>query len=583
MSSRSATVPQHKIMQLLGVKGAFGKVVSWLFMSLLGIHKINRICKPIEHLKGIEFSEQALRRFGVTAVISQEDLDMIPKEGPFILCANHAFGSLDGLMLMSEVGKIRPDLKVLANFILSSIPALEDTFLPVNPFLDSQDKKSSHKGLRAALEHVENGGALAIFPSGEVSSDRNREHVVKDIEWQRGIMRIIKKLEVPVVPAYFHGGNSGFFHFLGRIHPSLRTVRLPRELTNKRGTVVTMKIGKPVPVSEIKAFATPEALGSYLWNRSYALEAELNNHIEENTTIVTAAEIEPHVNPDILRKELENLSDSILYKDSGFTCYLSRYDEIPNIIREIGICREETFRHIGEGTNASIDLDEYDKYYYHMHLWRDETNELVGAYRIGMGNEIIPKYGINGFYSNQFFHYSNDFSPVLQNAMELGRSFVVVESQKRPMSLNMLMKGLLCVIKRYPNLQYFFGPASITSSMPLLYRSLIVDYLTKSRGNREYSGMVRPNYPFVPNYLRLPVTKLVKADDTIEQFDRLLSRLSGGKYRIPTLVRRYVKFNCTFLAFNVDPDFNYSLDGLVLVDIRNLPEEDLAFLERGEN
>jgi len=583
MGSKSATIPQYKIKQLLGVKGIFGSTVSWLFMSLLGIHRINRICKPIEHLKGIEFSEQALKQFGVIPVVSEEDLSLIPKEGSFILCANHAFGSLDGLMIMSEIGKVRPDLKVLANFILSSIPALEDTFLPVNPFQESQDKKSSHKGLRLALEHIENGGALAIFPAGEVSSTSNPERVVKDIEWQRGIMKLIQKMEVPVVPAYFHGGNSKFFHFIGRIHKRLRTIRLPFELTNKRGSVITMKIGKPIPVSEIKAFNDPNSLGSYLWNKSYALEAEIEEKVAVNIATGSQARIENHINHDILLQELNGLSDSILYKDSGYTCYLNRYEEIPNIIRELGICREETFRNIGEGTNLSIDLDDFDKYYYHMHLWRDETNELVGAYRIGMGNEIMAKYGIKGFYSDQFFHYSDGFSSVLQNGIELGRSFIVSEAQKRPMSLNMLMKGLLCVIKRYPQIQYFFGPASITSAMPLLYRSLIVEFLTKSRLDKQFASMINPDHPFEPNFLRLTVDKLVKVDDSIEQFDRLLARLSGGKYRIPTLVRRYVKFNCTFLGFNVDPDFNYSLDGLVLVNTANLPEEDLAFLERGDD
>ncbi|MCK7538779.1 MAG: GNAT family N-acetyltransferase [Marinilabiliales bacterium] len=71
---------------------------------------------------------------------------------------------------------------------------------------------------------------------------------------------------------------------------------------------------------------------------------------------------------------------------------------------EIGRSRELTFRRAGEGTNKSIDIDEYDFYFYHLFIWDTEMNMLVGAYRLGKGKEIIATYGIKGFYISSLFY-----------------------------------------------------------------------------------------------------------------------------------------------------------------------------------
>lgn len=565
MDSCKDFFPKENVKTQLGLKGFASDLEATLVMSLLGIHKLNRILRPAAGLKGKDFAQKAVDLVGVTPVISEADLAYIPKSGPCIICANHPYGGIDGFMMISAVGKVRPDFLVMVNFLVASLPVLQDVTTAVNPFEGGATK--SVGGVRAAFGHVRNGGALIIFPAGQVSSDCNPEHVVKDIAWANGAMHLIQKVAAPVIPAFFDGCNSRFFHFIGKIHPRLRTIRLPAEVTNKRGTTVHLKFGKPVMPAELATYKTPEELGAYLRNRSYALEGLIPSS-GGSVTPRALCPIEPHVSPEVLHAELAGLESSLLYRESGYSCYLNSYGQIPNVIREIGICREETFRQNGEGTGNPIDLDEYDNHYLHLHLWCDATGELVGAYRVGIGKEILESKGLNGFYCNQFFHFKDSFIPTLRQSIELGRSFIVQKYQTVPNALKMLLfqgVGRLGVL--YPDAKRFIGPASLSSDIPKMFSSIMVEYFRQTSFDRELSQMTEPGNPFTPDFGKLDIDALNLSALTVDQFDKTLSRLSGGSYRLPPLVRAYAKANCRFIAFNVDKDFNDCIDALVTVEL----------------
>ena len=198
----------------LKVKGAFGAVLASAAMSAVGINRVNRIYSHIYQYDGIEFAEKFIEHMNIECDIDEQELENIPKEGPFIIVCNHPYGAIDGMLMLKTIGKIRPDFKILTNFILSYIPNLEKSFFPVNPFTDSPGLRSSLKGLKMATEHIQGGGCLGLFPAGEVSSNCNPEKKIKDIEWQPSIIKLIHNAKVPVVPLYFSGSNSSLFHFL---------------------------------------------------------------------------------------------------------------------------------------------------------------------------------------------------------------------------------------------------------------------------------------------------------------------------------------------------------------------------------
>lgn len=595
-------INKSQVKSAIKMHGLLGNVVAAVAMKVTGFDKINNIYSHISDYQGKEFADKLIEYLKVKCDFNEQELDYLPKEGPFIIVSNHPFGAIDGILMLSIIGQRRPELKILTNFMLSYIPNLSENFFPVNPFTDRPGLKSSLKGLKLAKEHLRNGGALGLFPSGEVSSNANKEKVVKDIPWQISVVKLIRNSGVPVVPIFFGGQNSAMFHFLGKIHPMLRTVRLPHELSNKKNKTVALRIGKPIPVSELEDFTSLKELSLYLWNRTYALEANIESHghilsMDEESISGDAikwskfipftgngnespvADICKTIDKDILSGELESRKDDLLFEVGQYACYLSGYSDIPNIIREIGIRREESFRAVGEGTGKEIDLDEYDIYYKHLFVWDKEQKCLVGAYRLGIGSEILKNQGIDGLYSNSLFRYKNDFSPQLERTIELGRSFVSPVFQKEALPLMLLIKGLFYSVMKYPQVKYLIGPVSISSWYPPFYRSLMIYYLRQKHSENRFFNMVSPITPFKPDFNKVDVECLLQNKmDSIEKFDKFMYKLSNSKYRLPTLLKKYLKMNCRILDFNVDPSFNYCVDGLIMLDLGEVPRQEIDSL-----
>lgn len=572
------------IKSAIGMKGVLGDVVGKAAMSLLDLHELNDVYAKCYDQYGKDFAARLLEVLNIKSDIIASQLDVIPKEGPFIIVSNHPFGALDGILLFNTISSVRPDFKILTNFILSHIKNLSEYFLPVNPFSDMKGLKNSFSGVRAAKEHLLKGGGLGLFPAGEVSTYHGKGYT-EDIDWTLSIAKLISKSNVPVIPVYFDGQNSRMFHTLGRIHPLFRTAQLPREMCKSANRTITMRIGKPIAPSEIQEHNI-NSLRKYLRNRSYALEAQIETPTpnEQLRKAEDEAPIAPSKGRDALIKEITKLEEmgNKLFDTANFSCYLADYEEIPSLIHEIGIKREESFRAVGEGTGLEADLDKFDPYYKHLILWDNEKSSFAGAYRLGIGKDIVKKYGKDGFYSNTLFKYSQEFTDTLSCSIELGRSFVALEYKKDALPLMLLIRGLMYSILRYDECKYLFGPVSISSSYPLFYRSLMAHYILEIHSTRFLKNNVKGRTPFKPDFLRVSPSDLIESKcRSIETFDRFLLRLSDNQYRLPTLVKQYLKLGAKIACFNVDKDFNYCIDGLVFLNISDVPKEEILKLARG--
>ena len=243
-------VTNSDIKNALGMKGFFGTCVAGVAYGVLGLGKINRLFDGAADYQGAAFADHLLQNMNVTFDFPQEQLENIPKEGPFVVVSNHPFGGIEGVMMLSLVSKVRPDFKIMANFILSHIPNLKDNFLAVNPFENNRELKSSLGGIRGAIRQLSEGHGLGVFPTGEVSRYHGHDFP-EDLPWSNSIARIIKKANVPVVPLYWDGRNSRLFYAVDKIHTMLGTARLMRELANKHDQCVPIHIGRPIPAAEI--------------------------------------------------------------------------------------------------------------------------------------------------------------------------------------------------------------------------------------------------------------------------------------------------------------------------------------------
>ena len=231
--------------------GIFGTFLGWSLMKVLNISTLNKIYDKKKHLKDLEFINALIEEFEIKFEIPEEDLRRIPKTGAFITISNHPLGGIDGILLLKLLLEQRPDFKIVANFLLHRIEPLKPFVMPVNPFEDRKDAKSSVLGLKTAFKHLQDGHALGIFPAGEVSTYKDDKLVV-DRPWEESAMKIVKKAEVPVVPIYFHAKNSKLFYRLAKMSDTLRTAKLPSELLTQKERLIKVRIGNPISVEDQK-------------------------------------------------------------------------------------------------------------------------------------------------------------------------------------------------------------------------------------------------------------------------------------------------------------------------------------------
>ncbi|MBP5334057.1 MAG: lysophospholipid acyltransferase family protein [Bacteroidales bacterium] len=589
MNARKKTVlDKQELQEAIGVRGLAGRMITSIAYKLFELEEVNRIHTKYVDSTGPDFSAHVLEEVGVSYEIPEEQLARIPAEGGFITVSNHHFGSLDGMILSSVVGKARPDYKILTTFLLALIPCLKDTFIGVNNF--SSGGAQSISGIRTALGHIADGHPLGLFPAGEVGTwqrGKNRtalgkKKVVEDIPWAHNVIKLVKKSGFPVIPIYFEGENSRRFHILGMIHPRLRTARLVKEMLNKRGTVIKVRIGAPIPASEIAEFDVP-SLGSYLRSRCYALEEQCKGETREEVVHNYGIPVADPVPPELIHNEIEGLGDHILYETGDYRAYLLKKEDAPYLMKELFRLREESFRRVGEGTGKPEDTDKYDDYYHQMIVWNIPNGDIVGAYRLGFGPEIMAAHGgIEGFYSDSLIKYGPKAKEYLPISMELGRSFVSERYQREVIPLKLLLTGLAVAAYRNPEIQYYTGPVSISSDMPGFYQSLAVHYLMRDYKMPDAEEIAKPSHPFRAEFLRVDPDQLLQfPKDGIDYFDRLISAISDGKYRLPVLVRKYFSCNAKAVCFNVDPDFENSLDCTIFLKHSDFPENTLRSIVRG--
>ena len=585
--TKTTVLEADELQKVLGIKGFPGRCLARLAYRILELEKVNRVHHKYHDSVGPEFSAHVLEDIGIRYEIPPEQLDRIPREGGFITVSNHHYGAIDGMILSAVVGSRRPDYKILTTFLLSLIPSLKDSFIPVDNF--STGGARSISGIRTALGHIADRHPLGLFPAGEVATwqkGKNRtslgkDKVVEDIPWAENIIKLVRKSGFPVVPIYFEGGNSKSFHILGRIHPRLRTVRLIHEVFNKRGRVVQVRIGQPLTAEEIARFDVP-TLGRYLRNRCYALEAQCLPPVEHAVQAVPAPLAEP-VPADRIREEMDGLDERMLFEIGDYRAYLLQAGDAPETMRELYRLREETFRAVGEGTGQPLDTDIYDAYYRQMVLWHVPNQEIVGAYRLGFGPEIMESHGgVTGFYSAALVRYGEKAAPLLAKSMELGRSFITGRYQREIQPLRLLLAGLAVAVLKCPDLTYYSGLVSISDDIPDFYKSLVVRYLEKSFPFPDAPAVATPTTPFTPDFLAVNPDDLLQIPDgKIDLLDRFLGTLSEGKFRLPVLVRKYFSCGARLVCFNVDPDFGSCLDALIVLRFSDFPKSTVNSILRG--
>ena len=574
-------VTSKEIANVIGLKrfGFIGTFIGWLLIRVLRISALNKIYNNNKHKSDLDFLNGVLEDCEIRFEIPEEDLKRIPKDGPFITISNHPLGGIDGILLLKLLLEKRSDYKIIANFLLHRILPLKPYVMPVNPFENRKDAKSSVVGIKGALQHLKEGKPLGIFPAGEVSTYKDGKLKV-DKPWEEGAVRLIKKAKVPVIPIYFHAKNSRLFYMLSKISDTLRTAKLPSEVISQNGRVIKVRVGKPISVSDQDAYPEIPQFYEFIRKKTYMLA----NPFEKNKNILSAQnlkipkpakKITSQKNVELFAKEVNALRDNNkrLLVSKNYEIFFANAREIPNILHEIGRLREITFRDVGEGTNNSIDLDKYDKYYHHMFLWDCNANVLVGAYRMGLGGPIFKKFGINGFYVQTLFRIEPELYQMMENTIELGRAFIIKEYQQKPMPLFLLWKGIVHVTLRHPEYKYLMGGVSISNQFSDFSKSLMIEFMKSHYYDPYIAQYIHPKKEYKVKLKDADKDFVFDATEAdLQKFDKVIDEIEPGALRIPVLIKKYVKQNARLVAFNVDPKFNNAVDGLMYIKVADIPD-----------
>jgi len=453
--------------------------------------------------------------------------------------------------------------------------------MPVNPFEDRKDVKSSITGFKNSLLHLREGHPLGVFPAGEVSTYRDGKLVV-DKPWEEAAMKLVKKAEVPVVPIYFHAKNSKLFYKLSKISDTFRTAKLPSELLTQKHRIIRVRIGRPISVKDQNEHESLDSFSEFMRKKTYMLSNAFEPKEKIINTISSTLKVPKSpkriitpVSNDVMVKEIEELKegDYRLLKSKNYEVYLCPAIKITNVLQEIGRLREITFREIGEGTNEAIDLDKFDAYYHHMFLWDDDKKVIAGAYRMGLGSKIYEKFGIDGFYLQDLFRFEPELHKMMSQSIEMGRAFIIKEYQQKPMPLFLLWKGIVHTTLRFPEHKFLIGGVSISNQFSNFSKSLMIEFMKSHYYDPYVAQYVRPKKEFKVKLNDADKDFVFDATEAdLNKFDRIIDEVEPGNLRLPVLLKKYIKQNAKLVAFNVDPLFNNAVDGLMYIKIADLPE-----------
>ncbi|MGY0219830.1 lysophospholipid acyltransferase family protein [Endozoicomonadaceae bacterium StTr2] len=549
-----------------------------LLEKVLGLSELRNLYDSVpKGLSSADFLDATLQALNIESRITLGDISRIPESGPLVVVANHPFGGIEGVVLAQQLIRRRPDVRVLTNEVLKRIPELDGLFIGVDLFGGSDAKKRNRQAIEEATQWVRDGGALIIFPAGEVSSLKPSERCVTDPQWRRTAARIIQQTQANVTPVFIEGTNGWPFQMLGLIHERLRTVRLVRELLNKQGRVLQLRIGEPLTPKEYAHLTSTADLTEFLRLNTYLLaEAPLGDQKSRVETVASVmADIAEGYPRQVLVKEVATLPPECQLMQKGdMAVYCTEASAIPHVLQEIGRQREIAFRAVGEGTGKSLDLDSYDRYYLHLFLWNHAKGELVGAYRLGRIDQIMRDQGLKGIYSRSLFKYNNDFLEKMGTCLEMGRSFVCQDYQRSMTALLMLWRGIGAYVVANPRYRVLFGPVSISGDYSEISRQLMAGFLQSNNYDAVLATMVRPTSPLKSIKKRHWSESSLQSLNDIEGLSSLVQRVEGDK-GIPILLKQYLKLRGELAGFNVDKDFNNALDGLIIVDLMKVDERTL--------
>ena len=570
---------REKITDLRKLVSCGDKLPDWLVLwgeKKLGLHALNVAHAHIED-DWEEGSKENFFKLACKYLNLQYDLtglENIPKEGPCVIVCNHPHGMSDGLMFGDIAMKVRSDIRIVVNEFLQCVRGMVPYEIMVDVYGGEAAKRANMAGMREILRWLKDGHCILVFPSGSAATYSHRDRRVIDDPWQANISTIIRKTGATVVPMHISGRTGIFFQIISMLNKGARGSFLAREILRDGRMRHTIALGRPISPATIAMTPNDEALSDYL---------RLSSMLQRYPRTTALAKLGPRemapisesAPAEVLRAEIDALPADCLCAETatGLKVYAAEAAQIPQLLREIGIQREHTFRAVGEGSGSACDLDAFDQTYTHLVMWDSKANRLAGAYRMGRSDKLLDTQGVGGIYNSGFFRFSDKLQQVLRHGLEMGRAFICKEYQRHPASLDTLWMGIGHYLRTHPEYRYLYGTVSVSGEYTPASRALILSYLQAHCMEPELANEAKAFYPPVGVELQSEDARLIPtALSDLRLLSSMITDIEPDNKSIPVLLRQYLRLGGKMISFGVDNDFGATLDCLVIVDMHHAPQ-----------
>lgn len=506
-----------------------------------------------------------------------EYIDSLLREGTFGYCLNHTSlppkkfiregclianalsSGVDELVLIKELLQLSVPFKIFStrSFHFDD-PILKEFYhTPYHLHFQSLTFPPSLKAIRKALKNMLEAQLLCVIILD--FHPKNLE-AIRQRKLNRSILREVKKLHTPLTPVFL-------------------------KVQNKESDTASLILrwGKPITPEEQVLFKKSKRFYRYVQARIHALGSalEVTPFFQEASQEGYQEAIALPEDSSLIEQDIQSLYESnLVLSRAQFDLFVAQPRQIPNVLREIGRLREIAFRDVGEGSGKARDIDEFDLYYHQLIIWDREQKKIAGGYRIGKGDEIFNQFGVEGLYIFTLFKIKSGLYPTIRKSIELGRSYVTVEYQKQRLPLFLLWKGILHFILQNPHYEYLYGPLSISTYYSDISKSLMVRFFTRHYFDKDLARFLKPRNPYKLKTTKEDIDVLLESmGREVSRLDSFIEEVEPSNFRMPVLLKQYVRQNARFLAFNIDPQFSDVLDGFIILNLKDLPESTIKALQ----
>ncbi|MDR1346992.1 MAG: 1-acyl-sn-glycerol-3-phosphate acyltransferase [Prevotellaceae bacterium] len=239
---------------------------------------VNNVLSKHGHNKGIDFVNATLNELNISYTAKNlENIDS-SKDSRFIFASNHPLGALDGLVLMSAIGKhFNNNVKFIVNDILMNLKPLEPVFIPVN-----KHGRQTVDYMRKTNDAYASDCQILYFPAGLCS--RKIKGKIVDLEWKKNIISKSLEYKRDIVPVYFAGKNSNFFYRLANIRKKLgikaniEMFYLSDEFFKQKNSNFELVFGEPIKYYTFDKSKSQAEWINFVRQKTYSLEKQIKNN-----------------------------------------------------------------------------------------------------------------------------------------------------------------------------------------------------------------------------------------------------------------------------------------------------------------